>query len=33
MRLWLKRALNENNIYLKNPKQTNKQKKAVIKKL
>lgn len=33
MRFWLKRALNENNIYLKNPKQTNKQKKAVIKKL
>lgn len=32
MRFWLKRALNENNIYLKNPKQTNK-KKVVIKKL
>lgn len=26
MRFWLKRVLNENNIYLKNSKQTNKQK-------
>jgi hypothetical protein len=34
MRFWLKRALNENNIYLKNPKQTNKQtKKGCYKKL
>lgn len=32
MRFWLKRVLNENNIYLKNSKQTNK-KKVVIKKL
>lgn len=32
MRFWLKRALNENNIYLKNPKQTNKQKKGCYKK-
>lgn len=31
MRFWLKRALNENNIYLKNPKQTKKE--VVIKKL